>query len=377
MDIEIKGALDAMTAGIEASMKQYEGQVQENGKATEEAKAAVKALTDRFEAVIKDVGQRLEAQADVTPAGITAGAEFIKSDLFKQMASGHAKSARIELKNTVLGNVGDGTSFPMQRPGVTPGNFLPLTLRQVIPAINVNSNSVNSLRELANTNAAAEVAHGAAKPESAITFEEYDVTIRTVAHWIKVSNQLLADAPAIASYIDVRLRDGLAQRVDAQLLLGNGTAPNISGLTDAGNFVAYTAASGDNVVDAINRAKYTMWATGNTPDTVIVNPADWGQMERTREGAGTGTYLYGAPGTVAGGMPFGVQVVMSNHMPAGSFLIGALRSSATIFQRSGAVVEAGYVNDDFTKNLVTLRAEERLALAVDRPRGIYYGDFSL
>lgn len=376
MDTEIKSALDSMTQGIEASMKQYEGQVKENGAATEEAKAAVKTLTERFEDAIKDIGQKLEVQEKTSALELSAGKEFIKSDLFKQMAAGNSKNARMEVKNTVLGNVGDNTSFPMQRPGVIAGDFAPLTLRQVIPTINITANSVNSLREASWTNDAAEVSHGGAKPESDITFEGYDVTIRTVAHWIKVSNQLLADAPAIASYIDVRLRDGLAQRVDRQLLLGNGTNPNISGLTDTGNFTAYTASSGDNLVDAINRAKYTMWATGNTPDTVVVNPADWGEMERTREGVGSGAYLYGAPGTAAGGMPFGVRVVMSNNMPAGSFLIGALASSATIYQRQGAVIEAGYVNADFTNNLVTLRAEERLALAVDRPSGIYYGDFS-
>jgi HK97 family phage major capsid protein len=113
------------------------------------------------------------------------------------------------------------------------------------------------------------------------------------------------------------------------------------------------------------------------PDTVIVNPTDWSAMELEREGAGTGQYLYGAPGTNAGNMPFGVNVVMSNHVTAGKFIIGALRSSATIYQRSGAVVEMGYVNDDFTRNLVTLRAEERLGLSVDRPTAVKYGDITV
>jgi HK97 family phage major capsid protein len=144
-------------------------------------------------------------------------------------------------------------------------------------------------------------------------------------------------------------------------------------LTDSGNFTAYTAVANDLLVDAINRAKYQLWATGNAPDTVIVNPADWGAMERTREGSGTGMYLYGMPGVSGISNPFGVQIVMSNRMAAGSFLIGALRNSAVIYNRSGAVVEMGYVNDDFTKNLVTLRAEERLGLGVERPSAILYG----
>ena len=235
---------------------------------------------------------------------------------------------------------------------------------------------VNSLREASWTNDAAEVSQGAAKPESDATFEQYNVPITTVAHWIKVSNQLLADAPAIVAYIDSRARDGLAQRIDAQLLNGNGTSPNLSGLTDSGNFTAYTATSGDLLVDAINRAKYSLWATGNMPDVVVVNPADWGAMERTREGAGTGAYLYGAPGTMAGENPFGLRIVLSNNMAAGKFLVGAIDASAVLYTRQGATVEMGYVNADFTNNLVTIRVEERLGLGVERPSAILYGNFT-
>jgi HK97 family phage major capsid protein len=201
------------------------------------------------------------------------------------------------------------------------------------------------------------------------------VPITTVAHWIKVSNQLLADAPAVVAYIDSRARDGLAQRIDAQLLNGNGTSPNLSGLTDSGNFVAYTPVSDDLLVDAINRAKYALMASGNTPDVIIVNPADWGAMERTREGTGSGQYLYGMPGSMASN-PFGLPIVLSNNMAQGKFLVGAVRNSTALYVRQGATVEMGYVNADFTNNLVTIRVEERLGLGVDRPSAILYGNFT-
>jgi HK97 family phage major capsid protein len=235
---------------------------------------------------------------------------------------------------------------------------------------------VNSLREATWTNSAAEVSQGAAKNESDVTFEQYNVPITTVAHWIKISNQLLADAPAVVAYIESRLRDGLAQRIEAQLINGNGTSPNLSGLTDTGNFTAYTASSDDLLVDAINRIKYTMWAAGNVPDTVIVNPADWGAMERTREGANSGMYLYGMPGANAGMNPFGLNIVISNYLQAGKIIVGRMSDSVVLYNRSGAVVEMGYVNADFTNNLITIRAEERLGLGVDRPAGVYYGDFT-
>jgi HK97 family phage major capsid protein len=376
-----KGLNDVQTK-LEKAVEKFEGQLAEKGKVDGETKAEVKALSENFEKLNAEITALAQKQAEgykpaeETPP--TAGQEFVKSEDFKAFAdmskSNRNAIIRLNVKNTVLSDT--TTVFPTQKPGVIQGDFAPVTIRQVLPSMPVSSNMVNSLREDTWNNSAQFVAQGGAKPESDITFEQYNVAIETVAHWIKVSNQLLADAPAIAAYIDRRARDGLAQEVDRQLLLGNGTTPNLSGLTDSGNFTAYSAVSDDLLVDAINRAKYQLWAIGRAPDTVIVNPADWGAMERTREGANSGMYLYGLPGQLANVNPFGVRIVMSNFMPQGSFLIGALQGSTMVYNRQGATVEMGYVNDDFTKNLVTIRVEERLGLGVERPTGILYGAFS-
>lgn len=369
----VQDTLSALESTIAAKMTEYHSDLEKHGKVSTQLTGQIDDLSGKFKAMrdeIADLAQKSTPLA-VGNSMLSAGQEFVKSDAFQRLGSGVVERARIEVKNTVL--AGTTTTFPDQRPGVIAGDFKPLTIRDLIPTIAVTSNAVNSLRELAWTNSAAETTQGTAKPESSITFEQYNVNIETVAHWIKVSNQLLADAPAIAAYIDTRLRDGLAQRIDLQLLKGTGVAPLLSGLMNAGNFTAFTPTAGANLVESINKAKYALWATGNMPDTVVVNPADWAAMELAREGTGTGAYLYGAPGTNAGGQPFGVNVVMSNNMTVGSFLIGALRSSATIYQRQGAVVEMGFVDKDFTNNLVTIRAEERLGLAVDRPSGIMSG----
>ena len=374
-EIEIKKALDTYGQTIEKAMEKYDGQLAEKGKVDEEIRSEVKALSEKFESTVKDIVQKMEnPYTSQAQENLSAGQEFVKSEQFKQLLAGNVHRARLDVKNTVTATT--NTVFPQQNPGVIPGDFAPTTIRAALRTVPVSTLLVNSLREDTWNNSAAGVLQGAAKPESDITFEQYNVTVETIAHWIKVSNQLLADAPAIVAYIDARARDGLAQEVDRQLLLGNGTTPNLSGLTDSGNYTAYSAVSDDLVVDAINRAKYQLWATGNMPDTAILNPADWGAMERTREGAGSGMYLYGIPGTEAGNNPFGVRVVLSNYMPSGSFLIGALARSAVVYARQGATVEMGYVNDDFTKNLVTIRVEERLGLGVERPSGILYGAFS-
>ena len=375
IDDGMKSVQDKLSAQIETSMAKHAEEIQLHGKAFEETKEQVQKLAKQFEDVQTEVAQKIDSMKSGAPAAAeSAGAEFVKSEQFKQLIAGNVQRARIEVKNTVTS--GSTTVFPDQRPGIIPGNFLPLTIRELFRAIPVTTNMVNSLREASWTNDAAEVSQGASKPESDITFEQYNVPITTVAHWIKISNQLLADAPAVMAYIDTRLRDGLAQRIDLQLLKGNGTSPNLSGLTDSGNYTAYTATSGDLLVDAINRAKYALWATGNMPDVVIVNPADWGAMERTREGAGTGAYLYGLPGTMANANPFGVRIVLSNNMDAGKFLIGAVDASCALYVRQGSTIEMGFVNDDFQKNLLTVRAEERLGLGVERPSAILFGSFT-
>ena len=372
-------ALSEKQAALEKSMEQYHGQLDEKSKVDSEVKGEVKTLAEEFakiNAEVTSIGQKLAEgfKSNEDKTIYTAGQELVKSDMFSRFVKGDMQRMRIELKNTVLSD--STTAFPFQKPGVIQGDFQPLTIRQVLPSIGVSTNMVNSLREETWNNSAKFIGQGTAKPESDITFEQYNVPVETVAHWIKVSNQLLADAPAIAAYIDTRARDGLAQEIDRQLLNGNGSTPNLSGLTDTGNFTAYSAVSDDLLVDAINRAKYQLWAIGRTPDTVIVNPADWGAMERTREGAGTGTFLYGLPGTNAGVNPFGVRVVLSANMTPGKFLIGQLNGSAVVYDRQGATVELGYINDDFTKNLVTIRVESRLGLGVERPTGILYGNFS-
>lgn len=372
----IENGLKAQETKLAAAIEKFEGQLREKGSTDSEVKSEVRTLAEKFKAMKDELTEIAQKQTSAQPEVklLSAGEEFVKSEQFKALVAGNTQRARIEVKNTVTS--GSTTVFPDQRPGVIPGNFAPLTVRQILRAIPVTSNMVNSLREATWVNSAAEVSQGAAKNESDNTYEQYNVPITTVAHWIKISNQLLADAPAVVAYIETRLRDGLAQRIEAQLINGNGTSPNLSGLTDSGNYTAYTPTSDDLLVDAINRIKYTMWAAGNMPDTVICNPADWGAMERTREGTNTGAYLYGLPGMGAGMSPFGLNVVLSQHLQAGKIIVARLSDSVVLYNRSGAVVEMGYVNADFTNNLITIRAEERLGLGVDRPAGVYFGNFT-
>lgn len=383
MSDEIKAAVEnglkSVEQKLEAAIQKHDGQLAENGKASAEALQEVKSLSEDFKKIsdrLQDMEQKGVKLQD-KPAAKSFGQSFTESESFKSFAAGGIARARIEIKNTILGDEGGpGGITPVQQPNrIVPGPQIPTGIRNVLPRGTTTANSIAGIREVSSVNNAAETAEGALKPESDVVLGEYLVPIRTIATVIKLSKQLMDDAPAVASYIDNKLRYFVDQRIERQLLLGNGTAPNISGLMDAGNFTPFVATAGDNIVDAINRAKYTMWAAGYQADAVIVNPADWGAMERLRDD--NGAYMYGLPGTNAGRNPFGIEVVLSPFMPVGEFLIGAFRVATMLWEREGVVVEAFEQDEDnVQRNLITVRAEARLGLEVSIPSAIYGGDFT-
>lgn len=381
--LELKGALDAHMKAVEAAVEKYEGQVKDAGTASAEAKAAVQKLSEEFKgelakmnAAMIDIAQKSTAPIDTKGKPVSAVEEFVKSEEFRAFKDGGRSSrARVELKNTILAD-NTTTTWLDQIPGVVPGAFLPLNVYRSLPQFSTGTDTVTLMREASFTNNARGQTEGQEKAQSAVTFNKYNVVIETVAHWLKVSKQLLADSPAVVSYIETRLRFGVDSAVDNQLMNGNGTSPNLSGLLDSGNYTVYTPTSGDNLIQAINRAKYQLWAIGYIADTVYVNPADWGAQEIERENGSNGMYLYGAPGTISGLNPFGIRVVITPRITAGTFLVGQTAVATGVWNRSGTVIEMGYEDNDFTSNLVTVLGEVRLGLGVTVPAAMLGGEFT-
>lgn len=391
MDIELKTAIDdglnsikakiaVQQEKLDAAIAKHDGQLQESGKAATEAMTEVKVLSEKWSALnaeMTELAQKMTANNKPESKPVSAIQELVQSEEFKAFQSGKLRGGmqRVELKNTIVADNATTTWFD-QRPGIVPGAFRPLTIEQVLPRYTTGTDTVTLMREASFTNNAAGNTEATVKPESAATFNKYNVIIETVAHWLKVSKQLMSDNPALVSYVENRLRWGVEAKIDDQLLNGNGTSPNLSGLLDSGNYTVFTPTADDNLVQAINRAKWALWAVGYVADAVIVNPADWGAQEIERESGSTGAYLYGMPGMVSGMNPFGVRVVVSSQMAAGSFLIGQFQAATGVWNREGTVVEFGYDGNDFTSNLWTIRAERRLGLEVSVPAALLGGEFT-
>jgi HK97 family phage major capsid protein len=382
--MELKQVLDAIT-GVEAKLNEFsqkaEAEAKLNGKASQDTLAAVEGLGVKQ----RELADRLMAleqkgsTGDDTPSIDSMGQQFTKSDAYKAFAAGSSQKARVEVKNTVTGSA--TTVAPDRRPGVVPGATQLLTLESLFNSLPTTSNAVEFTRENVFTNNAAEAAEGASKAESALTFTLVNQPVSTVAHWIKISRQLASDNAALAAYINTRMIYGVNRRVEGQLAVGDGSAPNISGIFKSGNYTAHGYLSGaiGSVLPKcvlIRKVIADLKAAGYMADAVLLNPVDWAaiEIELLTTVAGQTLLSYNNAGEPR---LFGVPVVESVGVAADTFAVGAFGQAGTIYNREGVTVDLSESDgDNFTKNLVTIRAERRLALAIEVPGAIRGGDLT-
>lgn len=372
------GGIEQKLAAFEEQAKKEIGTV---GAMSTETKNAIEAISIKQREFADDILalKQRGALPDQEKKGETWGDQFVKADAYKAFAVGQAQKARFEVKNTIVG--ADATVAPDRKPGVVSGAFQMLTMESLFPAVPTASNAVEFTKENVFTNNAAEAAEGAAKAESSLTFTLVNMPVSTVAHWIKISRQLAMDHAALAAYVDLRMRYGVNRKVETQLVSGDGVAPNISGILDAGNFTAHGYADANlgatlKKLVLIRKIMGDLWAAGYPADAIVLNPADWAQIEIDIFTANTNMIAFKYD---EGGRPilFGVPVVQSVGMTADNVAVGAFGSAATLYNREGVVVEmSDSDSDNFTKNLITLRAERRLALATERPAAIRAGDLT-
>ena len=378
--------LSKLFDGIETRLKGWsekaEGELSTLGKVSADTKTALDNL-GKEQRELADRLLQLEQKGHLPGAGgvhdDTWGKQFVKANSYKAFQEGSAQRLRVEVKNTLTGS--DTNVAPDRRPGIVPGASNVLTIEALYAALPTSSNAIEFTKEASFTNSAAEAAEGAQKAESALTWSLVNMPISTVAHWIKISRQLAMDAPALAAYVDTRMRYGVQRRVETQLVSGDGTAPNISGFLDAGNFTAHgyaDAALGASLkkLVLIRKIIADLWNAGYTANAIVLNAADWAQIEiDIMVSTATGTRIaYDMNGNP---MLFGVPVVQSVGQTADTVSVGDFRQHGTIYNREGVVVDMSESDsDNFTKNLITLRAERRLALASEVPAAIRSGDLT-
>lgn len=345
------------------------------------------ALTQLEERVRAGEGQQLALEQRMSGGGgrgdrddrLTLG-QAIVADERVQAFNGRG-TLTIEVQNAITTGSTSGGALrqPYRDPEVVGIPRQSVHIRDLIPSVTVDQGSIEYARQTTRTNAAAPVAEEAAKPESALAWALENTPVQTIATWIPASRQALDDLPMLQGLIDTELRYMLDITEDAQLLAGDGVSPNLDGLIT--NATAYSGAAEAKIsnVTLIDKLRVAMLeATLNLfpADGVVLHPEDWMVIETTKDA--DNRYIFANPTGIAGPVLWGRRVVPTLAMTVDKFLVGAFQVAATIYDRMDTeVLISSEDRDNFIKNMLTVRAEKRLALAVKRPASLIYGDFGL
>lgn len=252
-------------------------------------------------------------------------------------------------------------------------------LRDLLRTIPVNTSSVDYVTQTTRTNNAAPVAEAASKPYSDYAWASATVVVRTLAHLAKITRQAMDDAPRLVGEIDSEMRYGLGYVEERQMLYGSGTGQNLYGIMPQATAFALPAGfarrNGTTKVDVLRIAMLQNAVALLPADGIVLNEVDWADIELTK--TTDGAYLFANPqGSVSARM-WSLPVVNTPAMTAGDFLVGNFTMGATVYDRMGVEVLLSTENvDDFETNRATMRAEERVAIAVKRAQAFTKGTFS-
>lgn len=342
-------------------------------------------LEERSNALTSLMGPDPAAVTDTpkAPSAKSIGEQVVNSAAFKAVSDqiklgGQFRSGPIEIMNATLtaGGVGVDVIAPQRQPGIMPILFQRLTVADLMPNGTTSAPIVRYVEETTATNAASTVAEGGTKPEATLDFDTVDEPVRKIAVTLKVTDEMLEDMDGLQSYLDARLTLFVRIREEQQLLTGAGTGNDLDGLLNRSITAADPVGSETygKIALAVHRELTKIRvASFLEPDGIVFHPNDW-QAARFEADA-NGQFFGGGPfvgqygnGSIAGDTYWNLRVVSTTAMTENTILMGAFSTAAQIFRRNGLTVDmTNSDQDDFIKNLVTLRAEERLALAVYRP----------
>lgn len=275
-------------------------------------------------------------------------------------------------------DIAEGVIEPHRVPGIMQMPKQRLFVRDLISPGRTSSPMIQWVQQTGFTNNAAVVPENTLKPTSEIAFDVKMTQVATIAHLFKASKQILDDMPQLMSLIDTELRYGLKYAEEQQLLFGDGTGVNLSGIVPtASKFVPKFKTESHNSIDDIRLAMLQSQLARLPATGIVMHFIDWAKVELQKDSIGR--YIHGNANGLAIPSLWGLPVVETEESGfEGKFLTGAFAGAAQIFDKEEAnVVISTENNDDFEKNMITIRCEERLALANYRPESFIFGDFTL
>ena len=395
--IEQVGKVAEQVKGIKEQVQNMGADFTEKVKAGAEVSAETKAKLDEALSTLGELTTRtaelekLQArEKEAVDNGFkTLGELFVESEAFKKSGMSASSRGAIRLAvnradiTTANTTVGAGRSPATSMVGSDRVNGIiaapdrQMTIRDLLMPGTTGAGHVEYVKETGFTNNAAPVAEGALKPKSDITFDMASSPVRTIAHIFKASRQMMDDAQGLKSYIDGRATYGLKYKEELQLLSGDGTGQNINGIVpQATAFSAAFVPADLQIIDRLRLAVLQVVLAEYPASAFVLNPTDWAKIELTKDA--NKNYIIGNAVNNIAPKIWNLPVVTTQAMTVNTWLTGAFNLGAQIFDRLELEILLSTENvDDFEKNMMTIRAEERLALAVYRPESFVTGNFTI
>ncbi|MEV0915430.1 phage major capsid protein [Streptomyces sp. NPDC049967] len=314
---------------------------------------------------------------------VTAAEAFIRSKALETFRSnGAVGKFSVEHRDAPTGTVTTTNGIPTvpQRvPGAIPQNpDFPLLIANLLDRQTSTGNTLEYVRDTSGPvegsgtwNKAAVVPEGTMKPQSGpFSWDTITTSLKTVAHWVPVTRQAVDDDGQMMGYINGRLTYGLEFQMDRQILTGNGTT-QMQGILTTPGIGAYQPASGstDSKLITLRKAKTQGELALYPPDAVVLNPLDWQDIELDQDGIGQFRVITDVTAGSAAFRIWGLQVVTSVAMAAGTALLGGYRTGATLWERQGITILMSDSHADlFLANTFVILAERRANVAVHTPR---------
>jgi HK97 family phage major capsid protein len=240
----------------------------------------------------------------------------------------------------------------------------PIQVIDMLPTGPTNQAAVVYMEETTRTHSAAERSENAAYAESAFALTQRSETVRLIGDSVPVTDEQLEDVDQVQSYLDQRLNFGVNQRLDNQIINGDGNAPNLTGIV-AKSGIQTQARGTDPQQDAFYKAMVNVRVTGRAiPSAHIIHPLDWQtiRLQRTADGI----YIWGSPAEAGPDRMWGLIVAQADSLTQGTGITGDFVTFIQLWIRRGVEVAVGYNTSDFVNGRKTIRAGMRVALAIYR-----------
>lgn len=235
----------------------------------------------------------------------------------------------------------------------------------LIPTFPTTMSTILYMEETTFTNNAAETAENAAIPESALAFTERSSEVRKIAHSLPITQEQLDDVPGLRAIIDQRLGYMLRARLDLQLLVGDGSAPNLSGFHDRSS-IGSQAKGTDSDVVAVRKAIDLVESTGfAAPSAVVFHPTDWMAIRLLQ--TADGNFLFGPPSMPGAETLWGLPTVRTTAQTITQALVGDFDQFSALYMRKGITLSVTDSHaSEFLDDILRIKAQIRAALVVFR-----------